>query len=96
VIGVWIYLGAVLVHPYLFLSAFTWGACFGCHEVHFLLLGPEQEHIVYGKEGGWSAVSNLVFFYVAFGPAIPLLVSLGGAALGRVVEAALTLVSDWR
>jgi hypothetical protein len=76
-------LGALLVHPLLILIVFVLGTVYGCSgSIMSSGPGPPPE---YGLKGGGNAVLMLYFWYLMTLGILPVIVSLGGAAVGGVV-----------
>jgi hypothetical protein len=79
------FLGAVIVHPVLFLLTFAWGACFGAEQFIFHNDGTFS----YGQQGGQNAMTTVGCYYLLTFGMLPLVVSATGAGLAVLVQLAL-------
>ena len=70
-------LGAILVHPVLCLAFFVFGATFGAVDMWNGNRAP-----VFGLDGGFEAIGNLLTFYFITCGIVPLVISVVGAGLG--------------
>src|SRR5271157_5025551 len=70
-------LGAVLVHPVLFLACFVFGAAFGAVDMWNAGRAP-----VFGLDGGFMAIGNLSCSYLITCGIEALVISVVGAGLG--------------
>ncbi len=69
--------GAILIHPALFVLVFAWGAVFGTQA---LVSGGPPGPRLYGVEGGLTALIILALYYVFLIP--PLGISILGGVVG--------------
>ncbi len=75
-----VFLGAVLIHPFICLLVFAWGALFGSSQG----MSPTTEGTTYGMKGGSNAVGLLFLIYYLSLGMVPLVLSGGGAVLGLI------------
>ena len=73
-------LGAILVHPVLFLAAFLSGVVFGAKDSWNADRAP-----TFGWQGGLDGMTNMLLLYLITMGLAPLVVSMAGAILGATV-----------
>lgn len=75
-------LGAILVHPIVFLAAFLMGMMFGANP-HFGG-GPPTDR-VFGWQGGLTGMEELFFIYLITMGLTPLVITIAGTVLALLV-----------